>query len=324
MFNNQSASPSPTAVIPLDEQWSTLPAASWSPGWVRFGGIAIGCLMVVLCAAAVGWGHARFAVVPQASQNLVFHRAGLFLINTLSLLFALSGLMVVAVSASVPGKRRAVALTLIGLSGMILCVALRHLVVNFFLPWYELKRLVVFLPPTLLWIFNDQQSRHAQARKFGLLRALASGMALALAVPALIIRAEGLLNTWRLPHLFATTYHGLIGLRILLIASLAAGAAITAMAAMAMADEWRGGGGRGRRWTNYCFVVLIIADLVSVAARTVYFDDRQLDDLLTRWIFIAFWLLLAVGGMEWAATVLGQTHAVALANANVEHDGGGA
>lgn len=262
--------------------------------------------MVVLCAAVVWWGDGRFAAVPQASQNMVFHRAGLFLIHSLALLFALTGLGVIAVSVSAAGRRRGIALAVIGLAGMILCIALRHLVVDFFLPWYELRRLLVYLPPALLWILNQHRPQPGQARQFGLLRALACGMALALAAPALIIRAEGLLNTWRLPHLFASSYHGLIGLRILLIASLVAAAAIAAMAGLAMTDEWRGGAGHGRRWINWCFAALIVAVLVSVAARTLYFDDRQLDDLLTRWIFTAYWLLLALGGAEWAAAVWSQ------------------
>ncbi len=286
----------------------SLPALSpvrWLPRRVRIGGIAIGAVMVVLCAAAMWWGNGRFAVVPQASPDRVFYRAGLFLIHILALLFAVTGLAVMAVSVSAAGKRRGVALTVIGLCGMVLCVALRHLVVDFFLPWYVLKRLVVFLPPTLLWILNQYRPWPGPARQFGLLRALAVGMALAHAAPALVIRAEGLLNTWRLPHLFASSYHGLIGLRILLIASLVAAAAILAIAGTAMTDEWRRGEAHPlRRWTNWCFATLIVAVLVGVAARTLYFDDRQVDDLLTRWIFIAFWLVLALGGVEWAAAVL--------------------
>ncbi len=303
MLNHTAA---PSVAIESAVALPTLPPAHWLPRRVRWGGIAIGALMVVLCLAVVWWGDGRFAAVPSASQNLVFYRAGLFLVHSLALLFGLTGLAVAAVSASAAGKRRGVALAVLGLAGMILCVALRHLVVDFFLPWYELRRLVVYLPPALLWILNQHRPWPGQARRFGLLRALAAGMALALAAPALIIRAEGLLNTWRLPHLFATSHHGLIGLRILLIASLVAGAAIAAMAGMAMTDEWRGGAGHVRRWTNWCFVILIVAVLVSVAARTLYFDDRQLDDLLTRWIFTACWLLLALGGAEWAATVWSQ------------------
>ena len=295
----------------------SLPALSpvrWLPRRVRIGGIAIGAVMVVLCAAAVWWSDGRFAIVLRGSQNRVFYQAGLFLVHILALLFALTGLAVMAVSASAAGKRRGQALTVTGLCGMVLCVALRHLVVDFFLPWYELKRLVVYLPPALLWILNQSSAAPSQTRRLGLLRALAAGMAVALAVPALIVRAEGLLNTWRAPHLFASSYHGLIGLRIVLIASMVAAAAIAAMAVMVMTDEWRVPDHHARHWINGCFVILIVAVLAGVAARTLYFDDRQLDDLLTRWFFTTFWWLLALGGMEWTAAVLSEPAPAALPN----------
>ncbi len=303
MFNNTAPQP---AAIQATVSLPTLPPVPWLLRRVRLGGIAIGVAMVVLCAAAVWWSDGRFAMVPRGSQNRVFYQAGLFLVHILALLFALTGLAVMAVSASAAGKRRGVALTVIGLCGMILCIALRHLVVDFFLPWYELKRLVVYLPPSLLWILNQSSAASSQTRRFGLLRALAAGMALALAVPVLIVRVEGLLNTWRTPHLFASSYHGLVGLRILLIASMVAAAAIAAMAVMVMAGEWRGNAHHARWWINWCFAILIVAVLVGVTVRTLYFDDRQLDDLLTRWIFTMFWWLLALGGMEWTAAVLSE------------------
>ena len=140
MLNNTAA---PPIAIESAVSLATLPPVHWSPQRVRFGGIATGVFMVVLCAAVVWWGDGRFAAVPQASQNMVFHRAGLFLIHSLALLFALTGLGVIAVSVSAAGRRRGIALAVIGLAGMILCIALRHLVVDFFLPWYELRRLLV-------------------------------------------------------------------------------------------------------------------------------------------------------------------------------------